>query len=256
MALLLSSTSRESVAAAGNRLDALVDESSGADLARIGDDLFAVLGLLTTETALRRHLADPAISEASRSRRSPTSCCRARSAAPPWTWSPSWCPPAGRGRSTWSRRWRCWPGGPRSAWRRRTAAWTRSRTSCSGSAASWTASRSWARCSPTRARRRPAGRAAAQVLPAGQRRHPHPARTDRPQPRGRSLDRAAEELAEQAAARRDRYVAHVRTAVRLSAQQEDRLAGSLTGSTAGRSRSRWSSTPSCSAAWSSRSVAS
>ena len=46
-------------------------------------------------------------------------------------------------------------------------------------------------------------------------------------PRGRSLDRAAEELSELAAARRDRYVAHVRTAVRLSPDQEHRLAESL-----------------------------
>lgn len=47
-------------------------------------------------------------------------------------------------------------------------------------------------------------------------------------PRGRSLDLAAEELSELAAARRDRYVAHVRTAVGLSADQEERLAGSMT----------------------------
>ena len=46
-------------------------------------------------------------------------------------------------------------------------------------------------------------------------------------PRGRSLDRVAEELSELAAARRDRSVAHVRTAVRLSPDQEHRLAGAL-----------------------------
>jgi len=46
-------------------------------------------------------------------------------------------------------------------------------------------------------------------------------------PRGRSLDRVAEELAELAAARRDRYVAHVRTPVALSAQQEQRLTDTL-----------------------------
>jgi F-type H+-transporting ATPase subunit delta len=46
-------------------------------------------------------------------------------------------------------------------------------------------------------------------------------------PRRRSLDRAAEELSELAAARRDRYVAHVRTAVRLTPDQEHRLAESL-----------------------------
>jgi F-type H+-transporting ATPase subunit delta len=47
-------------------------------------------------------------------------------------------------------------------------------------------------------------------------------------PRGRSLDRAAEELSELAAARRDRYVAHVRTPVRLSPAQEQRLTDTLT----------------------------
>ncbi|MDQ4117558.1 MAG: F0F1 ATP synthase subunit delta [Actinomycetota bacterium] len=47
-------------------------------------------------------------------------------------------------------------------------------------------------------------------------------------PRGRALDLAANELAELAAARRDRYVAHVRTAVALSPDQEQRLTERLT----------------------------
>ena len=47
------------------------------------------------------------------------------------------------------------------------------------------------------------------------------------QPRERSLERAVEELSELAAARRDRSVAHVRTAVALSAGQEERLAAAL-----------------------------
>ena len=38
----------------------------------------------------------------------------------------------------------------------------------------------------------------------------------------------AEELSELAAGRRDRYVAHVRTPVRLTAEQEQRLTDSLT----------------------------
>lgn len=48
------------------------------------------------------------------------------------------------------------------------------------------------------------------------------------EPRGRSLDLAAAELSELAAARRDRYVAHVTSPVRLSPPQEQRLAESLT----------------------------
>jgi F-type H+-transporting ATPase subunit delta len=46
-------------------------------------------------------------------------------------------------------------------------------------------------------------------------------------PRGRNLDRVAEELSDLAAARRDRYVAHVRTPVALTAQQEQRLTDTL-----------------------------
>ena len=47
-------------------------------------------------------------------------------------------------------------------------------------------------------------------------------------PRGRHLDVTAEELADLAAARRDRSVARVRTAVALSDAQEQRLTGTLT----------------------------
>ena len=46
--------------------------------------------------------------------------------------------------------------------------------------------------------------------------------------RSRNLDVAAEELSELAAARRDRYVAHVRTPVRMTGEQEQRLTESLT----------------------------
>ena len=47
-------------------------------------------------------------------------------------------------------------------------------------------------------------------------------------PRSRKLDVAAEELSELAAARRDRYVAHVRTPVRMTGEQEQRLSDTLT----------------------------
>lgn len=46
-------------------------------------------------------------------------------------------------------------------------------------------------------------------------------------PRGRSLDAVAEGLAELAAARRDRYVAHVTAPTPLDAEQEERLASAL-----------------------------
>lgn len=47
-------------------------------------------------------------------------------------------------------------------------------------------------------------------------------------PRGRALDQAANELAELAAARRDRYIARVRAAFALSPEQEQRLTETLT----------------------------
>lgn len=67
MALLLQPASRESLAEAEHRLDAIVDGASGADLGRLGEELFGVLGLLLDEVAVRRALADPAVPAASRS---------------------------------------------------------------------------------------------------------------------------------------------------------------------------------------------
>jgi F-type H+-transporting ATPase subunit delta len=67
MAILMQPASRESLAAAAQRLDSYVDGASAADLQRLGDDLFAVLRLLLAEPAIRRHLADPAVPAAARS---------------------------------------------------------------------------------------------------------------------------------------------------------------------------------------------
>jgi F-type H+-transporting ATPase subunit delta len=52
-------SSRESLAAARDRLDALTRDQ-GVDLARVGDELFSVLGVLVREPRLRRSLSDPA----------------------------------------------------------------------------------------------------------------------------------------------------------------------------------------------------
>jgi len=52
--------SRESLAAARERLDAFVDRASAVDLGTVADELFAVVGLLDREPALRRTLSDPA----------------------------------------------------------------------------------------------------------------------------------------------------------------------------------------------------
>jgi len=67
MALILQSASRDALAEAGNRLDSHIDGASAADLTRLGDDLFAVLRLLSGEIGLRRSLADPATPGSARS---------------------------------------------------------------------------------------------------------------------------------------------------------------------------------------------
>ena len=67
MAAVLQSASREALAEAGDRLDAGVDSSTTAELTTLGDDLFAVLRLLTGEIGLRRSLADPSTPASARS---------------------------------------------------------------------------------------------------------------------------------------------------------------------------------------------
>ena len=60
MASVLQSASRDALGAATARLDEHIDATGAADLKRLADDLFAVVGLLDREHALRRALADPA----------------------------------------------------------------------------------------------------------------------------------------------------------------------------------------------------
>jgi len=67
MALLLQAASREALAAATEDLDRHVDDASASDLERLGSELFAVLRLLEAEPGLRRHLADPSVPPSSRS---------------------------------------------------------------------------------------------------------------------------------------------------------------------------------------------
>jgi F-type H+-transporting ATPase subunit delta len=66
MVAVLQAASRESLAAATARLDALVDASSAADLQQLGDQLFAITRLVAGQPALRRALADPAAPEQAR----------------------------------------------------------------------------------------------------------------------------------------------------------------------------------------------
>ncbi|WP_028926649.1 F0F1 ATP synthase subunit delta [Pseudonocardia acaciae] len=68
MAVVLQAASRESLTEAEARLDARVDAASAAELATLGDELYAVMRLLLAEPTLRRHLADASVPAASRSR--------------------------------------------------------------------------------------------------------------------------------------------------------------------------------------------
>ena len=66
MAAVLQAASREAMASARSRLDATVDTASGADLQLLGDELFAVTRLLVEQRSLRRLLADPSSPESAR----------------------------------------------------------------------------------------------------------------------------------------------------------------------------------------------
>jgi len=61
MALALQAASRESLADLSARLDVFVDQVGAADLERLGDELFAVTELLAGQKALRRQLSDPSV---------------------------------------------------------------------------------------------------------------------------------------------------------------------------------------------------
>ena len=64
----LQAASRRAIADARDRLDGYLDGASEADAARLGEELFAAVDLLAGEPVLRRHLADPATSAADRRR--------------------------------------------------------------------------------------------------------------------------------------------------------------------------------------------
>lgn len=63
---LLQGVSRDSLSTARDRLDAELAMADAETLTALGDELYAVVGLLTRERTLLRHLADPAIPDTSR----------------------------------------------------------------------------------------------------------------------------------------------------------------------------------------------
>jgi F-type H+-transporting ATPase subunit delta len=66
MAEVLQAASREAMASANARLDAYAESAQAADLQRLGEELFAVTRLLVEQRALRRLLADPSSPESAR----------------------------------------------------------------------------------------------------------------------------------------------------------------------------------------------
>ena len=228
MAALLQSASRESLAAAEQALDQVIDTGRSADLTRLGGDLFAVLGLLIREPGLRRALADPATPREARS-------SLADRLLAGKVGQPALDAVSDLVSSRWSR----------------TGDLVEALEVLARRAAFGTAEKDgtlddvedqlfrFGRILDREPRlaalladeNNPAdGRVGLLREALGGRASPVTAalleQTVR-YPRNRSLERATEELSELAAARRDRYVAHVRTPVRLSAAQEQRLTDSL-----------------------------
>lgn len=228
MALMLQPASREALAEAGTRLDAHVDSASGRDLERLGGDLFAVLRLLVAEPALRRRLADPSVPEAAR-----------RGLADRLLYGRIGRPALDAAADLVAARWS------------RSPDLVEALETLARRAALGVAEKDGSldevedqlfRFGRILDREPELAALLADLNTPDDKRvellhevldgkvSPVTAtlleQTVR-SPRGRSLDLAAEDLAELAAARRDRYVAHVRTPVRLAGGQEQRLTDSL-----------------------------
>jgi F-type H+-transporting ATPase subunit delta len=228
MALMLQSASRESLAEAERTMDRAVDAGKAPDLARLGDDLFGVLGVLVREPGLRRALADPATPAGARS-------ALADRLFTGKIGKPALDAVSDLVSARWSR-----PGDLVEAVERLARRATFGIAEKDGSLddvedqlfrfgrildrepqlAILLADEN----TPTDRRvGLLAGLLEGKVSGVTETLLEQTVRT----PRGRNLDRAAEELSELAAERRDRYVAHVRTPVRLSAAQEQRLTDAL-----------------------------
>jgi F-type H+-transporting ATPase subunit delta len=229
MASVLQSASRESLSVAMARLDDHVDASGAAELGRLADDLFAVLGLLEREHGLRRALADPSTPGAARSG-------LADQLLSGKVGRPALDLVSDLVTSRWSRSVDLLE-----------ALETLARGAAFGVAEKdgsldrvedelFRFGRILDR-EPELARLLSASATPAEkrvgllrdvvgekVAPVTATLLEQAVRT----PRSRNLDVTAEELSELAAARRDRYVAHVRTPVRMTAEQEQRLTDSLT----------------------------
>lgn len=228
MATLLSSASRESLAEAGHRLDAQIDRASAGELAQLGEDLFAVLRLLSGEVTLRRLLADPTAPGAARTaladRLLQGKIGRPALDVVSELVSARWSRPADLVEALEQLARRAVLGVAEKAQRLDDVEDELFRFSRILDREPQLGALLVDEGAPADKRagllREVLGGRVSSVTAALLE------QTVR-NPRGRSLDLAAEELSELAAARRDRYVAHVRTAVRLTPDQEHRLAESL-----------------------------
>jgi F-type H+-transporting ATPase subunit delta len=228
MALQLQAASRESLAEAETRLDSRVDSASATELATLGEELFEVMRLLIAEPGLRRHLADSSVPGANRSQLADQLFGRQLGRAALDTVSDLVS-------ARWSRPSDLVEAVEVLARRATLAVAEKDGTLAEVEDELFRFGRILnsepALASLLADPNAPEERRAAlldQVL--GQKVRPVTKalleQTVR-SPRGRSLDLAAEELSELAAARRDRYVAHIGTPVALTAQQEQRLTDSL-----------------------------
>lgn len=229
MTALMQAASRESLALAEDRLDSYLDSASAAELERLGDELFAVVRLLLEQPTLRRHLADPSVPETARRALTDSvlgdRVSRQTLDVVADLVSSRWSRPADlvEAHEVMARRATFGVAEKDGSldevedelfrFGRMLAREPRLSTLLADPAAD-----------PEARVRLLAELLARKVTPVTLRLLTNTART----PRGRHLDVASEELAELAALRRDRYVAHVTAPVRLTDDQERRLAELLT----------------------------
>ncbi|QJY46872.1 F0F1 ATP synthase subunit delta [Pseudonocardia broussonetiae] len=229
MAVVLQAASRESLRAAGERLDAIVDSASARDLSTLGDELFAITRLVVAQTALRRALGDPAVPEEARTG-------LLRNVVGTQVGETTLGVVDGLVGSRWSKASDLVEALETIARRATLAVAEKDGSLDDVEDQLFRFGRILDREPELKTLLSDTGqpeekRAALLDTVLGDRVSPVTAALLRQTvriPRGRHLDLAAEELAELAAARRDRYVARVTTAVALTDEQERRLADSLT----------------------------
>ncbi len=229
MVAVLQAASRESLAAATARLDALVDSSSAADLQQLGDQLFAITRLVAGQLALRRALADPAAPEQARTG-------LLRQVLGGKVDASALEVASGLVASRWSATLDLVEALENVARRAVLGVAEKDGTLDDVEDELFRFGRILDREPQLNSlladtNQSEEGRTGLLDAVLGDKVTPVVAALLRQTvrlPRGRHLDLAAEELAELAAARRHRYVARVRTAVALTPQQEQRLAASLT----------------------------